>query len=304
MFKDVSIIIVNYNTKELTRNCLTSVFEKVKNINFEVFVVDNDSQDNSCEMIEHEFPQVKLIKNKKNYGFAVANNIAIKSSNSKYVFLLNSDTILLNNAPEQFFKFMEKTENHNVGICGGKLYNHNMEYIHSYSSLPSLKNILVKTYFKSSFIEKVINILPSFKPDKEPFYNREVGYITGANMFIRKSVLNEVGLFDEDFFMYFEEVELTYRITYKNYKSMLVADANIVHLGGIIKQNNSNKIMNLIISELKYFEKIVNKSRLKFTIKYFIFFRYILLLDINLDSLARIKVLYQYIFKHKSKLKV
>jgi len=295
MFKDVSLIIINYNTKELIRNCLTSVFEKVKNINFEVFVVDNDSQDNSCEMIEHEFPQVKLIKNKKNYGFAVANNIAIKSSNAKYVLLLNSDTILLNNAPEQFFKFMEKTENHNVGVCGGKLYNRHMEYIHSYSSLPSLKNILFKFYLNNSIKNKILSVLPSFWNKKEPFYNLEVGFISGANMFIRKTVLDEVGLFDEDFFLFFEDVELTYRITKRKYKSMLLVNPSIVHFGGFVNPDNADKVKLIIISEIKYFKKVIRYSQIIFIVKYIIFLRYVLFLDFDPGYLKKIKVIYQCI---------
>ena len=125
---DISIIIVNYNTKKLIKNCLKSVFEKTQGINFEVYVVDNNSRDGSCEMIEQDFPQVKLIKNTKNKGFGAANNIAIRESNAKYVFLLNSDTILLNNAIKIFFDFMEKPENQKISCCGGNLYNKNMLY--------------------------------------------------------------------------------------------------------------------------------------------------------------------------------
>ncbi len=296
---DISIIIINFNTKELTGNCLTSIYEKVKDLSFEVIVVDNNSQDSSCDYIRREFPQVKLIKNSENRGFAFANNIAIRNSKAKYVFLLNSDTVLLNNSPGQFFEFMEKHENHNIGVCGGKLYNRDMKYIHSYSSLPSLKNILFKIYIRNTILEKIKKIFPSLKANSEPFCNREVGYITGANMFIRKSVLDDVGLFDEDFFLYFEDTELSYRIAENKYKSVLLADVKIIHLGGNIRPDDLVKVKYLIKSELKYFEKIKVKFKLKFLIKYLILLRYLLLPDFDLHYLKRIKFLFRVIFQQK-----
>ena len=109
MSMDVSVIIVNYNTKELTRNCLKSVFEKTKGVNFEVIVSDNGSTDGSIEMIKSEFPEVILIENNANLGFGAANNRALKIARGKYVFYLNSDTLLLNNAVKIFFDYSSTT---------------------------------------------------------------------------------------------------------------------------------------------------------------------------------------------------
>ena len=121
--KDVSIILVSYNTKDLTINAIKSIYEQTKNIDFEIFLVDNDSRDDTCKEVESQFPEVNIIINKENLGFGVANNIAIEKSDAKYIFLLNTDTKLLNNAIEILFDFMEKEENQNIAVCGGNLYN-------------------------------------------------------------------------------------------------------------------------------------------------------------------------------------
>ena len=116
---DVSIIIVNYNTMDLTRNCLKSVFEQTKDISFEVIVSDNGSNDGSIEMIKSEFPQVVLIENNANLGFGAANNRGLKMTKGKYIFYLNSDTVLLNNAVKNFFDYWENSpEKEKIGAFG------------------------------------------------------------------------------------------------------------------------------------------------------------------------------------------
>ena len=109
MQTDVSVILVSYNTETLTKDCLNSLYEKTQGINFDVWVVDNNSKDNTCEMIKKEFPQVNLIENKKNKGFGAANNQAIKESKAKYVFLLNTDTVLINNAIKILYGISKNT---------------------------------------------------------------------------------------------------------------------------------------------------------------------------------------------------
>ena len=123
--KDVSIILVSYKTKDLTRNCIKSIVEKTKNISYDIFVVDNNSQDGTCEMLKEEFPFVKLIENSQNIGFGAANNLAIKESDAEYVFLLNTDTLLVNNAVKILHDFLEN--NRQVGVCGANLYDENIE---------------------------------------------------------------------------------------------------------------------------------------------------------------------------------
>lgn len=288
---EVSIILVSYNTKDLTRNCLNSVYEKTQGVDFEIYVVDNNSQDGSCEMIEQEFPQVKLIKNTENKGFGAANNIAIKQSTSKYVFLLNTDTVLLNNAVKIFYDFMEKPENQKVAVCGGNLYNEDMSHQHSYGNFPSLGRIAftvlgLNFIFKSYYNKK-------FNPKGENNNNelKKVDYITGADMFMRKSVLEEVGLFDEDFFLYFEETELTYRMNKAGYKSIIIPDAQIIHLCGLSGEISLEKLKLFRSSELLYFEKTCNKL-IRNLVKAMYLIRYLLDFRFNTDYFRKVNTIY------------
>ena len=135
---DVSVIIVSYNTLELTRNCLRSLFKETKEIEYEVIVSDNGSIDGSVEMIKSEFPTVILIENNTNLGFGAANNRALKIAKGKYIFYLNSDTVILNNAVQIFFNYWENSdENHNIGALGANLINENGDIIHSYGKFPT-----------------------------------------------------------------------------------------------------------------------------------------------------------------------
>ena len=244
---DVSVILVSYNTKDLTRNCLNSIYEKTKDIEFEVFVVDNNSHDGSPEMVEQEFPQVKLIRNLDNKGFGAANNIAIKQSNAKYIFCLNTDTLLLDNSIKTFFDYMEKEENKKVGACGGYLSNNN-EYCISYGSLPSFKEILCR-FFKLNYI---------CYPDNSIEKSFPVGYISGADIFLRKNLLEEIGSFDEDFFMYYEDTDLCARILKNNYNNIILPYVNIIHLESKSTKNNNKKITMMKKSEKLYHKKHSN----------------------------------------------
>lgn len=220
---DVSIIFVNYKTKDLTINAIKSVVEKTQGIDFEIFVVDNNSQDGSIEAIEKEFPQINIIKNTANTGFGAANNIAIKRAKGKYILCLNTDTLLINNAIKIMYDFMEKEDSKNIAVCGGTLYNENSNYIMSYANFPNLFNSL-------SFSWILKRLFPMIRNKKEPTNIKEVDFITGADIFFRKSILDKVGLFDETFFMYAEEVDLCKRIKNEGYSIKIIPQAKIIHL--------------------------------------------------------------------------
>ena len=144
---DVSIIIVNYNTKELTRNCLKSVFAQTKGISFEVVVSDNGSTDGSVGMIKSEFPQVILIENNANLGFGAANNRGLKIAKGKYIFYLNSDTVLLNNAAKIFFDYWEKfPEKEKIGALGCILQDENGNAIHSGGTFPKYSMVCMERF--------------------------------------------------------------------------------------------------------------------------------------------------------------
>jgi GT2 family glycosyltransferase len=238
---EVSIIIVNYNTKELTRNCLYSVFEKTQNVNFEVIVVDNASIDGSQKMLKKEFPNVRLIENNENLGFGRANNLGARYAKGKYLFLLNSDTILLNNAVKILADFLNK--NTNVGICGGNLYDNAKKTGISYDDLPSIGSEL-----------KMLLHIPRqvFNFTNKP---KQVGFICGADMMVVADLFNQLNGFDSDFFAYYEETELTFRLKKIGYSVICVPQAQIIHLVGQSWDVPEQKMKIIMNSRNMYYKK-------------------------------------------------
>jgi len=284
---DVSIILVSYNTKNLTRNCIKSIYEKTENLKYDIRVVDNNSSDGSVQMIQEEFPQVKLVASSENLGFGKANNIAIKQSDAKYCFLLNTDTLLINNAVKMLFDFMEKPENQNFGACGGQLYNADMTLQHSVGEFDTIDMLYKKALglnfdmlavrYKNLFKSKVKNHSETqqdrsfiFSPDYQP------DFIIGADLMLRKSALDKTGAFDEQFFMFGEEAELCYRIKKHCYKIGFVPQASIVHFGGASAYNNNKPLQvekmvldgTILFFKLCYGEKTAKKARLLYILYY------------------------------------
>lgn len=273
---DVSVIIVSYNTRQLTLDCIESVYKKTKDIQFEIFVVDNASKDGSVEAIKNNFPNVILIENKENKGFGFANNLAIIKSNAKYVFLLNSDCVLLDNSILSFFTFMENTEHKSIACVGGTLLDSNNNSIHSYGYFPSLFRFTMGSTFhdyiknKSIFSKKFTKNSP-----------RLVDYITGADLFIKKDILNILGLFDEKFFLYYEEADLQYRFRKAGLCSVILSEVKIYHLKGA-SSNHKSKTLNIISSRLKY----INKHSSAFNL---LIFKIITILSLLLKILFTLK---------------
>ena len=251
---DVSIIFVNYKTKDLTINAIKSVIEKTEGIEYEIFVVDNNSQDGSIEAIEKEFPNINIIKNTINAGFGAANNLGIKQAKGKYILCLNTDTLLINNAIKIMFDFMEKEENKNVGVCGGYLVDEHMKPAHSAGHFPCLKEILFKVGLRDIFpnIYKKFSIALTAN-DTEFLQN--IDLIIGADIFFRKSVLDEVGIFDENYFMYMEETDLCKRIKDAGYQVKFVENAKIQHLEQKSSPNELLRKQRCKTSEFYYYKK-------------------------------------------------
>jgi len=225
---DVSVIIVNYNTRDLTLQCLRSVYEKTTGLSYEVIVVDNASLDASVEQIRLEFPQATLIKSPENLGFGRANNLGYEYSKGNYIFLLNSDTILINNGIEILWQFLN--EHVDIAIVGGQLFEKDgLRTTHSYSYIfPSILmelDILLRGSITRRIEKKMMKSIATdrFVP---------VAYITGADMMLRRSDIQQYGFFDPNFFLYFEETELSYRYHCKGKISAFVPDAKIIHLAG------------------------------------------------------------------------
>ncbi|MGL4347433.1 MAG: glycosyltransferase family 2 protein [Chitinophagaceae bacterium] len=245
-----SILLVNYNSFELIKNAINSIFEKTEGITYEVIVVDNCSSDG--EQVKKYFgDKIVYIQSYENVGFGRANNEGIKIAKGENILFLNPDTILVNNAVKILSDYLDTNET--VGVVGGNLYDKENNSTHSYEKyLPSMVWELNMLF--GGLISKI-------RYGKNYYFNystipQKVGYITGADMMVRKSVLDEVGSFDKDFFMYYEETELTYRITKKGYIIMSIPEAKIIHLEGqSFLDNNLKRIQYILQSRKIYYRK-------------------------------------------------
>lgn len=226
----LTIIIVSFNTKNILRECLNSVKKYTVGIESETFVVDNDSSDGSVEMVSKEFPEVKLIVNTENVGFAAGNNIALKKASGRHVLLLNSDVFLLPETIEKTVKFMD--ENRNCGILGVKLLSEDGSIQPSARKLPSPWN-------KFLVISGLASKFPKSRFFGSPDYSwwshnevREVGWVPGAYFLIRAELLKEIGLLDERYFMYFEEIDYCLQAIRAGWKVIFYPDGEVIHLRG------------------------------------------------------------------------
>jgi len=225
---DVSIIIVNYNTKDLLRQCIESVFAKTQDIVFEIIIVDNASSDGSQQMIKSLFPNIALVESFENLGFGKANNLGVKYAKGKYLFLLNSDTVLLNNAVKIFFDFYSQFPTHDtIGSIGAILLNKELVPTASFGVFPTAFNSL--RFYWDKFLKK--------KYSHRNFFNKEqsffpVDFICGADMFLARSTMSQMGGFDPCFFMYFEEVDLQKRMSNNALMCYIIDGPQIIHLEG------------------------------------------------------------------------
>lgn len=233
---DLSVIIVSYNTKKLLKQCLDSVFQHTRGIDFEVFVVDNDSKDGSVEMINHQSSAIKLIANRANLGFAAANNQALRQAQGKYLLLLNSDTILKENSLKKMVDWME--ENQKVGIFSCQLVYQDGAVQGSGGYFPTLLRIFNWMFFIDD-LPVIKEIFKSFHPHEprtgwlsSQYFQKQhfQDWVTGAFFLVRKKVIDQIGLLDEKFFMYMEEVEFCYRAKQANWQVAYVPITKIIHL--------------------------------------------------------------------------
>lgn len=222
---DASVIIVNWNTRDLLLQCISSVYGTIKNLLFEIWVVDNGSGDGSVEAVRNRFPDVKIIENRENLGFARANNQALRQMKGRYAVLLNSDTILTEGAIEIIINFME--ENKSVGICGGQLLNADGSKQNSIANIPTFATELLN----KSLLRR---LNPRKYPGKEQEFKEpvEVDSVIGACMVVRKEAVDDVGLLDEDYFFFFEETDWCLRMKKRGWKIFHHPDAKIYHLQG------------------------------------------------------------------------
>lgn len=244
---EVSIIIVNYNTKEMTAKCIDSVFEKTKNVGFEVILVDNGSTDGSKELFEQD-SRITYVYTNENLGFGKANNLGYSYASGNFIFLLNSDTLLVNNAIFEMLQFM-KNASSSIGCCGGILLNQEMKRIFSYyKNFPTLwwifqENLLFAVPKSRLFWNPYVRYQEQSFNDEFPLF---VKHISGADLFIRRAVIEKCGMFDPEFFMYYEETEMQFRFEKNGFKSVIIDTPKIIHLCGASSTKGFNlKKMNM-----------------------------------------------------------
>lgn len=298
---DVSVIIISYNTKDITLNCIQSIYDQTNGINYEIIVVDNASVDGSQESIKSIFPNILLIENKENLGFGRANNLGVKSAKGEYIFFLNSDTILKNNAIKIFYDFYQSNGLKKVGCIGCILESKAGEKIHSSGKFPSIWKILENTFLgyfnRRRHIEQTKKEKLFFESDENYF---EVDYVTGADLFIRKDYFETLSGFDADFFMYYEETDLQKRMSNSELKQYIIKGPQIMHLvGASSKVNPINVSIMHTKSMFLYFFK--HSKRIYFYLFrfFYLILRLIIIFDFRYTFKDRIKYIGNLFFINK-----
>ncbi len=245
---DISIIIVNYNTKDLLRDCLNSISKTVLDISYEIVVVDNASSDGSIAMLEEEFPGVRIIKNAENRGFGAANNQAFRIMKGRYALLLNTDTILTEQAVKALFMFMESDPS--TAMACGQLLNADGTKQNSIAAFPTLLTLFSNT----ALLEY---LFPTRYPSKRHDYKEpiEIDSGIGACLMVSKNAIDEVGTFDERYFFFFEETDWAREMRSKGWKIYHVPTARIYHLQGQSIGRDVHSRLEFYRSRYQYFRK-------------------------------------------------
>ena len=227
---DVSIVIVSWNTCEITRKCLLSVYKETDRVSFEVVLVDNGSTDGSAQMVRDEFPEVILIGNEENRGFAAANNQGIKRARGKYLLLLNSDTVVLDHAVERVFHFMEAHSK--IAVTGCRVLNEDGTLRSTRFMFPSVLNLLLQALY----LNKIFRGNRFFGRERmlwdKGTEQMDVDVVAGCFMMVRTEATDRLGMLDEEYFVYGEETDWCYRFKRAGWRVVFYPDAEIIHLGG------------------------------------------------------------------------
>jgi len=251
---DLSIVIVNYDVKRNLKECLESIYRSTKRVSFKITVVDNNSSDGSGDMVKLEFPEVKLIENCQNLGFAKAANQGLIENEGRYTLLLNPDTVVLPNALDRMVEFMD--ENPGAGALGCKLLNSDGSLQPSCRSFPTLR----AAFFENSGLERLFpknRLIGKYRMGYwEHNCVREVDQPMGSVLMLRTATVNQVGLMDEQFYMYYEEVDWCYRIKKRGWKIYFTPHAGVVHHAG---QSTSQALGNMLIERYRSMHKFFRK---------------------------------------------
>jgi hypothetical protein len=248
----LTIIIVNWNNKKILQDCLESIYNTQINYSYEIIVVDNNSEDGSVKLIKNKFHEVILIENNKNIGFAKANNRAIKIAKTDHILLLNNDTIITqNDCFSNMVRFMQ--ENPNVGVLGCKLLYPN-------GTLQSLGGKYTSAWeiFKNQIL--FFKTWKRFRENKEKdSILKRVDCVSGACLLTRREVFEKVGMLNEDYFMYGEDIEFCYRVHKSGWEIGVLTNESIIHLlGKSTEKNLTETLYHSINNDLKNIKMIHN----------------------------------------------
>ena len=251
---DLSILIISYNTRELTLACLRSVYEQTSGIDFEVIVADNASGDGSADAIATDFPQARLIRLEENIGFARANNLAARQAQGEYVLLLNPDTVILDQAITKALQFIRSHSD--VGIVGGRTFyadgTLNYTSCHGRPTIWSLTcmGLGLASLFRRSRV---------FNPESLGAWRRDtprvVDAVTGCFLMISRQLWQRLGGFDESFFMYGEETDLCLRARAAGARCMICPDAKLIHHGGRSERARAERMIRLFRAKVQLLHK-------------------------------------------------
>lgn len=255
----IDIVVVNWNAGPLLAQCLTSIFAHGDGLAASVVVVDNGSSDGSDKIAE-EHPSVNLLRAGENLGFGRACNRGARDGSADYLLFLNPDARLLPGTLRHCTEFMEAPENHDVGICGARLLDDDLHVTKSCSRFPSALNV----FARASGLDRIVPTWGQKMIEWDHNYARCVDQVMGAFFLIRRDLFTQLGGFDERFFVYFEEVDLSKRCRDAGWKSWFVADAKAVHIGGgTTSQVKAHRLFYSLRSRIQYSEKhFGNLSRL------------------------------------------
>ncbi len=251
---DLSIIIPSYNTKALLARCIHSVVSSLKNSNipYEVIVVDNASTDGSAELMRKKFPQVHLVCNRTNRGYGKANNQAINKAKGKYILLLNSDILVQDDAIGMLYRFILDKKKI---FAGGKLLNEDGSPQPSCGLFYTIPVVALMLFVKGDYWG-----VTRYSPGKP----QRVDWVSGACLIGQKSSFQDVGLFDEDIFMYMEEIELLYRSYKKNYATFFYPYASFIHTGAASSGDHKTPVVNIYRGLMYFYRK--HQSTMAYTI--------------------------------------
>lgn len=244
MHFDISVIIVNYNTSDMLRECVQSIERHTTGVTYQIIVVDNASRQEEVEKLR-SIEGITLIELPGNLGFGRANNLGMEYAKGRYILFLNSDTILQNNAIKLLYDYAEDADK-KLGALGCILEDRAGAAVHSYGDLPKATDIWQK--FLVTPLKKALRCYHT--PEISwPEHDMEVGYITGADIFVSRAVLDQCGAFDPAFFMYYEDTELQYRFAQNGYRNVLLRGPRIVHLEGGSNTGKSAFLRDTLLQE-------------------------------------------------------